>query len=133
MLVDTAYNVTVGNAIKAALDSGAVAQVWGGAEPASSTATPTGTKLVESPITASQVSVNAAGEVLLTGITDNAADATGSPSFVRIVDASMNIQLTAKMASNTAAGTKEVVVTDQDDASATQILQNRKVVLTLKI
>lgn len=131
MLVDVGYKTVVSNALKAALETGATVQVWAGPVPETPTVAPVGTKLAEAAISASQVTVNAAGALVLGGVVDTAIDATGTPTFMRVVSSSLAMQFTAKMAAG--AGGAEVVLTDADESTATQILQNRKLTINLTL
>lgn len=129
MLVSTIYRVGEGNWLKSALTGGKV-QVYAGAVPGTADAAPGGTKLAESAaLTAGQMGVNAAGDLIISAITDSVIDTSGVPTYGRFLDASGNplTQVTLKMAA--AAGNAEGVLTDADDANATQILANRKLIL----
>lgn len=133
MKVDNGYRVVTASAIKAALDSGATWELWSGSEPELVTEVPTGTMLANEAVSAAQVSVNSATGVLtLSNLSDSAINTTGNPTFFRVKDDQLKIQLSAKMAADSTTAA-EVVVTDQDDLSATQILQNRRLTLTINL
>ena len=129
MLVSTLYRVDEANWLKTEL-TGAIFEVYGGAVAATADAATAGAKLAASTaLTAGQITANAAGDLTITAITDSVIDANGTPTHGRFIKNGGGVltQVTLKMSA--AAGSAEGVLTDADDANATQILANRKLTL----
>lgn len=132
------YNATwrniQGQAIASALQTGATFQVWNATTaPSSADTTVTGTLLADGTITGTSVTYNTTTSVLtIGGLVDSAINATGPPNILRVIDDSgARVQYTVKMAAAT--GTAQITITDSVDTSATELLQNRPLSLSISV
>ena len=131
---NSAWRNIQGQAVASAFQSGATFQVWNATTvPSDANATVSGTLLADGPVPGASVTFNSTTSLLtLGGLSDAAINATGVPTLIRVIDDSgARAQFTAKM--STATGTAQIVITDSVDTSATQLLQNRPLNLSISL
>lgn len=131
---NSAWRNAQGQAIATAFQSGATFQVWNATTiPTDANVTVSGTLLADGAVPGASVTFNTTTSLLtLGGLSDAAINATGVPNLIRVIDDSgARGQFTAKMSAAT--GTAQIVITDSVDASATQLLQNRPLNLSISL